>query len=272
VNRNGKDHGRLLSSPVLSASAAVHLGAAAAVLAHPPTWAWALGAVAANHGVLAAAGLWPRSQLLGSNWVRLPADSGARGEVAITIDDGPDPEVTPQVLGQLAQHGARATFFCVGERVERHADIAREIVRCGHCIENHSQRHRHDFSLLGPRGMRDEIARAQDNIARLSGSTPRFFRAPAGLRNPFLDPVLASLALQLASWTRRGFDTVNGNADVVYRRLTHSLRGGDILLLHDGNAALGAAGRPVILDVLPRLLDRLRVLGLSPVTLRAARL
>lgn len=270
VNRNGKGYRRLLSSPVLSASAAVHLGAVAAVLTSPRDWPWALGAVAANHAVLAAAGLWPRSRLLGPNWIRLPADSGARGEVAITIDDGPDPEVTPQVLEQLAMHGAQATFFCVGERVERYADIAREIVHRGHAVENHSQRHRHTFSLLGPRGMRDEIARAQDGISRITGSAPRFFRAPAGLRNPFLDPVLESLGLRLASWTRRGFDTVNGNADVVYRRLAHSLRGGDILLLHDGNAALGATGRPVILDVLPRLLDRLPPAGLSPITLRAA--
>ena len=58
-------------------------------------WPWALGAVARNHVVLAAAGLWPRSQLLGPNWTRLPVRSVGRGEVAITIDDGPDPEVTP---------------------------------------------------------------------------------------------------------------------------------------------------------------------------------
>jgi peptidoglycan/xylan/chitin deacetylase (PgdA/CDA1 family) len=270
VNRNRKGYRRLLSSPVLSASAAVHLGAAAAMLTYPGDWPWAIGAVAANHGVLAAAGLWPRSRLLGPNWIRLPAQSGARGEVALTIDDGPDPEVTPQVLELLANGGAQATFFCVGERVERYADIAREIVRRGHAIENHSQRHRHNFSLLGPRGMRDEIARAQEGISRITGSSPRFFRAPAGLRNPFLDPVLESLGLRLASWTRRGFDTVNGNADVVYRRLAHSLGGGDILLMHDGNAALGATGRPVILDVLPRLLDRLRAAALSPVTLRNA--
>jgi peptidoglycan/xylan/chitin deacetylase (PgdA/CDA1 family) len=270
VNRNGTGLRRLRASPVLTVSAAVHLTAAAAVLAHARNWPWALGAVAANHAVLAAAGLWPRSRLLGPNWIRLPPDSGARGEVAITIDDGPDPVVTPRVLGQLAEHGARATFFCVGERVERHSELAREIVRQGHAIENHSQRHRHDFSLLGPGGMREEIARAQQGIARLTGVAPRFFRAPAGLRNPFLEPVLEGLGLRLASWTRRGFDTVNGNADLVYRRLAHSLRAGDILLLHDGNSALDAAGKPVIFDVLPRLLERLHAAGLSPVTLRSA--
>jgi peptidoglycan/xylan/chitin deacetylase (PgdA/CDA1 family) len=261
---------RLMSSPILSASAVVHVGAAAAMLIHPRAWPWALAAVVANHGVLAAAGLSPRSQLLGPNWIRLPATSGARGEVAITIDDGPDPAVTPRVLAQLAEHRVQATFFCVGERVERYAELAQEIVRRGHAIENHSQRHRHNFSLLGPSGMRAEIAGAQDSISRVTGSTPRFFRAPAGLRNPFLDPVLDSLQLRLASWTRRGFDTVTRNAEVVYRRLANPLRGGDILLLHDGNAALTVSGQPVILSVLPPLLDALRAHRLTPVTLRAA--
>jgi peptidoglycan/xylan/chitin deacetylase (PgdA/CDA1 family) len=257
-------------SPLLYASAAVHLGAAAAALARPRAWPWALGALIANHVALAGAGLWPRSQLLGPNWIRLPAQIGNPGRVAITIDDGPDPEVTPQVLSQLAAHHAHATFFCVGDRVERHAELAREIVSRGHAIENHSQRHRHNFSLLGPGGMRAEISRAQDSILGVTGSAPRFFRAPAGLRNPFLDPVLTRLQLRLASWTRRGFDTINANADAVYRRLTDPLEDGDILLLHDGNAARGRDGKPVILEVLPRLLDALASKQLRPVTLRSA--
>lgn len=270
MRQRGPGYRRLLSSPILSASAAVHVGAAAAVLLHPRAWPWALGAVVANHAALTAAGLWPRSQLLGPNWIRLPAASGARGEVAITIDDGPDPAVTPRVLEQLAEHRAQATFFCVGELVERYAHLAQEIVRRGHTVENHSHRHRHNFSLLGPVGMRSEIARAQESISRVTGSRPRFFRAPAGLRNPFLDPVLDSLQLRLASWTRRGFDTVNRNADSVYQRLTNRLCSGDILLLHDGHAALAATGQPVVLEVLPRLLETLSARQLTAVTLRAA--
>jgi peptidoglycan/xylan/chitin deacetylase (PgdA/CDA1 family) len=256
--------------PLLYASAALHLGAAASILARPPVWPWALAAVGANHLCLAAAGLWPRSQLLGPNWIRLPPQSGVSGRVAITIDDGPDPDVTPQVLSQLAEHRAQATFFCVGCRVERFADLARNIVDSGHAIENHSQRHRHTFSVMGPRGMGAEISRAQDSILRVTGSSPRFFRAPAGLRNPFLDPILARMHLRLASWTRRGFDTVNANADAVYRRLADPLQDGDILLLHDGNAARSRSGRAVILDVLPRLLETAALKQLRPVTLRSA--
>ena len=255
-------------SPLLYASAAVHAGAAACAILRPSSWPWALAAVAANHVELAGAGLWPRSSLLGPNWTRLPKASGAA--VAITIDDGPDPDVTPAVLSLLERAGVHATFFCVGERVLRHAGLAREIVARGHSVENHSQRHRHNFSLLGYSGMHAEVTRAQDSIELITGSRPRFFRAPAGLRNPFLDPVLTHLGLHLASWTRRGFDTVNGDPQAVYRRLVHPLRAGDILLLHDGNAARGRSGAPVVLEVLPRLLDALQERALRPFTLRAA--
>jgi peptidoglycan-N-acetylglucosamine deacetylase len=255
--------------PLVYASAAIHLGSLAALLLRPQWWPWAVGALVLNHVALAAAGLWPRSQLLGSNWTRLPARAASEGAVAITIDDGPDPDVTPLVLELLEREGAHATFFCVGERVLSNPDLAREMVRRGHCIENHSQRHRHNFSLLGPRGMRAEIARAQDAIQATIGVRPQFFRAPAGLRNPFLDPLLTRMNLQLASWTRRGFDTVNNDPNAVLARLTGGLEGGDILLLHDGNAARGPQGRPVILDVLPPLLAAIRAKSFKPVTLQS---
>jgi peptidoglycan/xylan/chitin deacetylase (PgdA/CDA1 family) len=261
---------RWAPSPLLYGSAALHLGAAVTALLRPAAWPWVLGAVAVNHGVLAAAGLWPRSQWLGTNWTELPECNGA--VVSITIDDGPDPTVTPRVLDILERHRAVATFFCVGDRVLEHADLAQEIVRRGHAIENHSQRHRHNFSLLGPKSMSAEIARAQDSIERVTGLTPRFFRAPAGLRNPFLDPVLTHLNLTLASWTRRGFDTVDRNPATVLDRLTEGLAARDILLLHDGHAARAANGRPVVLEVLPSLLEAFEGQQLKTITLRAARL
>ena len=259
-----------LSTPLLKASALLHLGAAVTCCVRPQLWPWALGSIAANHVLLAGCGLWPRSTLLGPNWTRLPHHTSAQGQVALTIDDGPDPAVTPRVLAILAEHAARATFFCIGERVARHPQLAREIVRHGHAIENHSQRHLHRFSLLGPAAITREIVEAQETIAATVGERPAFFRAPAGLRNPLLQPVLARLGLQLASWTRRGFDTVNRDADTVFARLSRGLQAGDILLLHDGGAARNASGTPVVLEVLPRLLALLRSARLTPVTLRAA--
>ena len=260
---------RWLPSPLLKGSAVLHAGALAA-LWHRELWPYALGAVVSDHVLLTACGLWPRSTLLGPNWTRLPAAAAADRRIALTIDDGPDPEVTPQVLAVLEQHRARATFFCIGERVARHPALAREIARCGHALENHSQRHPHHFSLLGARAVAREIEHAQQTIAEHCGSLPRFFRAPAGLRSPLLQPQLARLGLRLASWTRRGFDTVNGDPASVLARLRRGLGAGDILLLHDGRAARTCEGVPVIVKVLPALLAHIAAAGLTSVTLREA--
>lgn len=260
---------RFLPSAFIRGSVVLHLAAAGALVLRPQLWPWVLSAVVADHLALTAAGLWPQGRLLGPNLIRLPESAAARGEVAITIDDGPDPAVTPAVLALLDEHAARASFFCVGERVARHPQLARAIVARGHDVENHSQRHLHRFSLLGPAALRAEIGGAQESIACATGAAPRFFRAPAGLRNPFLEPELARAGLTLVSWTRRGFDTVARDPGQVLARLKRGLRGGDILLLHDGHASRTVGGAPVILEVLPRLLAAVRAAGLRPVTLRA---
>lgn len=257
-------------STLLRFSAALHVGAAAAVIGRPQLWPWMVGAVAANHLLLTVGGLLPRSDILGPNWTRLPHQAATAGDIAITIDDGPDPAVTPHVLSLLDEYSAKATFFCIGSRVEQHAGLAREIVRRGHAIENHSQRHLPYFSLLGPRGLAQEIERAQQTIGAITGERPKFFRAPAGLRSPFLDPVLTRLDLKLVSWTRRGFDTVNQRPESVLGKLTRNLQAGDILLLHDGHAAPTQSGSPVVLEVLPGLLAALVAARLRSVTLRSA--
>ena len=254
----------------LRGSLALHAAALAGTALGPELWPWAVGAVAANQAALAAGGLLPRARLLGPNLTRLPEASAARGEVALTLDDGPDPELTPRALDLLARAGARATFFCIGERAARHPALVRRMVDEGHAVENHSQRHRHDFSLLGPRRFLREIGAAQDTLTALSGTAPRFFRAPAGLRNPFLGYALARLDLSLVSWTRRGFDTISANPARVRRRLARGLAAGDILLLHDGHSARAPSGQAVSLEVLAQLLQDLSSAGLRPVTLRAA--
>ena len=236
----------------------------------PGLWIWAAGIVILNHMILAIAGLIPRSTVLGPNITRLPRDAARRGEMAITIDDGPDPEVTPLVLDILDHYQAKATFFCIGKLAVQHPDLCRDIIRRGHAIENHSLSHQWFFSLLAPWSIHREVGETQRLLSGISGQTPRFFRATAGLRNPELEPVLAHCGLRLCSWSRRGFDTHLGNADAVLAKLIRGLTAGDILLLHDGNAARTAEGRPVILDVLPRLLDALEQSNLRSVTLRSA--
>lgn len=249
---------------------ALHAAALLLLILYPQKWRAALAIILSSQMMLMAAGLWPRSTCLGANLVRLPPASIQRREVAITIDDGPDPEITPHVLAILAQHRVHATFFCIGARALAHPDLCRNILAAGHRIENHGSCHPTFLSLSGPKGWRREILDGQRILQRITGQTPRFYRAVAGLRNPFLDPVLHGSGLQLASWTRRGFDTREREPEKVLQRLTHQLAAGDILLLHDGNAARTSLGEAVILSVLPRLLDGIRSRGLTPVTLAQA--
>ncbi|MEN6587129.1 MAG: polysaccharide deacetylase family protein [Sulfuricella sp.] len=256
-------------SPLINGSLALHACAVVGAILQPEFWPWAVAAIAADQGLLTAAGMWPRSSLLGPNWTCLPGPVSRR-DIAITIDDGPDPEVTPRVLDILDAHGAQASFFCIGARAERYPELCREIVTRGHAVENHSQNHLHHFSLLGPRGIERELQAAQDVLAGITGEWPRFFRPTAGLRSPLLEPVLSRLGLHLASWTRRGFDTRDPDPDSVAAKLLHGLGGGDILLLHDGNAARPAGGDAVILKVLPILLQTAQAAGLHCVTLRSA--
>jgi peptidoglycan-N-acetylglucosamine deacetylase len=251
-------------------SIALHAAAVGLVVTRPSLWPWATCGLLADHALLTAGGLVPRSSLLGPNWTKLPLQAGADRRIAITIDDGPDPDVTPRVLDILDDNNAVATFFCIGDRVVAHAALTREIARRGHAIENHSLRHLKYFAMLGPRAIRAEISSTQDIIGSVVGVEPLFFRPPAGLRNPFLDPVLSRLSLRLASWTRRGFDTMTNCPATVLARLLRGLGSGDILLLHDGHAARTMDDKPVLLEVLPALLNALRSNEMTPVTLRSA--
>lgn len=258
--------GDWLPSPLLKASAALHLGAFGLVAVSPGRWRWALAAVAADHLLMAGASLMPRSSLLGPTLTRLPDAARRRGEVALTFDDGPDPAVTPRVLDLLDEAGARASFFVVGRRAAAAPELVAEMGRRGHKLENHTWSHAWTFALRGPRGLAREVARAQEAIAELAGRRPAWFRPPAGMRTPLLAGVLAGQGLELASWTRRGLDTVSRAPERIAGRLLRGLAAGDVLLLHDGGLA-AAAARPPVLEVLPRLLEALDRRGLRGVAL-----
>ena len=178
-------------APAIRASIAVHALAPLGAVLDISLLPWIAGGLVANHTLLAAAGMWPRSRVLGPNMTRLPLEAGARGEVALTFDDGPDPLVTPQVLDLLDGHGATASFFCIGAAAKAAPALARQIVARGHSVENHTMTHSSAFACLGPRGLRREVAGAQSELSDITGTAPRFFRAPMGLRSPLLDPVLA---------------------------------------------------------------------------------
>lgn len=247
----------------------VHGVSAGMAWAQPAVWPWAAGAVLANHAFLAAGGLLPRLAWLGPNITRLPDAVASQQAVSLTFDDGPHPEHTPRVLDMLDAAGAQATFFCIGAQVLRYPDVARSIVARGHRIENHTQHHYKHFSLLGPKAMEQEIVTAQRSIADTVGRAPQFFRAVAGLRNVFLQPILERHRLQLVSWTRRPFDTRCTDPQVVAQRLARGLRGGDILLLHDGaHVARTTQGQAVALEALPAVLQALQRQGLRSVAVQ----
>lgn len=250
-------------------SALVHAGAAASVVLAPASWPWALGAVAANHLFNAAQSLFPSTTSLGPVLSRLPPGFAARGAVALTFDDGPDPEVTPYALDLLDEAGARATFFCIGERVQRHAALARAIVARGHAVENHSFSHSLYASLWGPGRWRRDLLAAQAAIQDATGVTPLFFRPPFGVRTPLLEPALARVGLHCVVWSARAFDTITQDAARVVDRLAPRLTPGAIALLHDGIAVRTRRGRPVLLDALPPVLATLRRRGLHSIDLRS---
>lgn len=284
----GPEPRRWAPSPALRVSLWLHVAAAlclAGVAAHAvaaggltaassTVLVLAVAAVVLDHLALTAAGLCPRCSVLGPNLTRLPEAASHQGMVAITVDDGPDPQVTPLVLDQLRDAGATASFFLIARKAEQQPALVARMIREGHSVENHSWAHSHSFAFSGPCRFRSEIGRAQQSLARLAGQPPLFFRAPAGMRNPLLEPVLSAFGLPLTSWTRRGFDTVTADPGQVLTRLIgrngELLKAGDILLLHDGNAARAPDGRAVILSVLPRLLATCERLRLHPVSLRQA--
>lgn len=258
------------SSWLIRLSILVHCLLLVFVVAYPQHWRYALLVLFLNHAVITITGLLPRTHWLGSNWTRLPEWSVDRREIALTIDDGPEPEVTPQVLDLLDRYQVKATFFCIGRRAMLYPDLCREIVRRGHEVANHSQRHWHNFSLSGPDSIYREVQAAQHTLTEITGVAPRFFRAPAGLRNLFLAPVLSRLNLQLAHWSIRAYDTQVKNPERVKAKLLGGLKPGAIILLHDGNAARTLANEPMVLAVLPALIDAARAHDLHFVTLTQA--
>jgi peptidoglycan/xylan/chitin deacetylase (PgdA/CDA1 family) len=155
-------------------------------------------------------------------------------EFWLTIDDGPDPVTTPLVLDVLDRHQARATFFVIGDQVVRFPELTAEIVRRGHAVANHTATHpASSLWRAGPRRTAREIE--QCGRAILSARVPAapYFRAPAGIKNPFLHRELSRRGLRLVAWSARGFDCT-ADPDTAERRILRQVRPGAIVLLHEG--------------------------------------
>jgi peptidoglycan/xylan/chitin deacetylase (PgdA/CDA1 family) len=217
-------------------------------------WGWPVGlpAMVVSHLTLIWATLWPRSRLLGPVLSRLPL---AERAVWLTIDDGPSDD-TRAVLALLDAHGARATFFLVGERALARPELVHEIVRRGHDIGQHSHTHPQAwFWALPPRAMRAQIDDAQAALTTITGVAPRWFRAVVGMSNPFVAAALKRHGLARVAWSARGFDGVHCEPARVVERIDRDLAPGAIVLMHEG----AAHGRNV--EALALLLQRLRERG-----------
>ena len=179
------------------------------------------------------------------------------GSFALTLDDGPDPEVTPRVLDVLDQHRTRATFFASPQRAQAHPALLREIVARGHDVQNHSHWHRHRLRTAGPRALAREVEHAQQVLADLCGVRATLLSArPRGCAIRSSTRCCTDQACNLVSWTRRGFDTVSRDAERVLGRLTRGMAcAATSCCCTTATAQRSRRGQPVVLEVLPRLLS-----------------
>ena len=194
-------------------------------------WQVGLPVMLASHLVVWWGVLVPQSRLFSPVLSRLPT---REKQVWLTIDDGPSHE-TGAVLDLLDRYAAKATFFLVAERATTYPELAREILRRGHGIGNHSRSHPQAwFWALGPQRMAAEIGQAQSTLRDITGQSPRWFRAVVGMANPFVSAPLKRHGLARVAWSARGFDGVAGDVEKVVSRITRKLQPGAIVLLHEG--------------------------------------
>jgi peptidoglycan/xylan/chitin deacetylase (PgdA/CDA1 family) len=165
----------------------------------------------------------------------LPVINRGGGEgktVALTFDDGPDPDATPCLLDLLQRHGLTAAFFVAGQKAERHPGLVREILRRGHEIGNHSYHHDTLLMLRSRARLADEIFRTQTVLAGF-GVRPRLFRPPVGITNPRLSGVLEEMRMECVTFSCRACDFGNRRIGGMAGTILRKVRPGAIVLLHD---------------------------------------
>jgi peptidoglycan/xylan/chitin deacetylase (PgdA/CDA1 family) len=190
-----------------------------------------IGVLALSHALLLYPTLRPNVQWLGPVVTRFAT---SKKEVWLTIDDGPTDD-TRAVLDLFDKHGVQATFFVKGALTELHGDVIQEILRRGHTLANHSHTHPSGSFWCSPPGrVANEIDRCNDAIQSATGTPPRWFRAPVGLKNFLVHPTLARRGMRLIGWTARGFDAVRSDPDEILARILPHLAPGAIIVLHQG--------------------------------------
>ncbi|GAA3430755.1 polysaccharide deacetylase family protein [Kutzneria kofuensis] len=194
---------------------------------------------------------------------------GEQTRVALTIDDGPHPVATPRFLDVLAKQNVQATFFLLGQELVRNPQLGKEIVAAGHEIAVHGWEHRM-LVLRGPLGTRDDITRAHDYIAEVTGVKPRWYRPPYGVLSTAAALTARRLGMTPVLWTSWGRDwEKRANPDFVYETVTKNLHGGGTVLLHDSDCTSVPGSWAATLGALPRILAECDHRGLKVGPLRS---
>ncbi|QKW09719.1 polysaccharide deacetylase family protein [Streptomyces sp. NA04227] len=188
------------------------------------------------------------------------SDAGPRG-VNITIDDGPDPRWTPEVLEVLAEHKVKATFCVVGPQAEAHPDLVKAIVAAGHRLCDHSVEHDTTMDTKSKSYQAQQIVDAEKSITRASGGVrPLYYRAPGGAFTPYSRQLAASHGMRPLGWNVDTKDFERPGADAIVKTVKEQIAGGPTLLFHDAG---GDRSQTVeaLREILPWLKDQGYVFG-----------
>jgi peptidoglycan/xylan/chitin deacetylase (PgdA/CDA1 family) len=220
--------------------------------------AGATGAVAAVHAVPALAGVSP----FGIRFTPGIVGRGRRGHVALTFDDGPDPESTPAFLAELDRLGWRATFFMLGTMARRAPGLVADVAAAGHEIAVHGDEHK-NMLRRGPRSTADDIRRCRDTLAELGGTTPQWFRPPFGILSYGALRGAKRAELRTVLWTTWGRDwRKEATPETVRTDVLRRYLDGGTVLLHDADCESYPGSWRSALGALPLLADDLAARGL----------
>jgi peptidoglycan/xylan/chitin deacetylase (PgdA/CDA1 family) len=226
-----------------------------------PTLA-AAGAACAAGGIVAWAAVAPSAQLFG----RTICSTGDPAAIALTFDDGPNPSVTPMLLDLLDRHKIHASFFLIGRHVRAFPALARVMAERGHTIGNHTDTHSR-LTFLSPRRIEEELSRCDEAIEGAIGGKTQWMRPPFGFRGPQLAPILRHRGnSDMVMWSIWARDWKPQAPEPVINRLRRA-RGGDIVLLHDGDHRVLEGDRGHTVGALAHWIPRRKDAGLRFVTL-----
>jgi len=212
-----------------------------------------LGAGAAILGGAIHGAFHRNSFLFGKPITRVPSETKS---VALTFDDGPNPDATPLILDALAARGVRATFFILGRHAEQWPALVKRVAAEGHSIGNHGYFHR-KLHFKSPAYVRNDLTLGTRAIEQIAGVHPRLFRAPHGFRSPWVTPIARSLGQRTVGWSFGVWDSDRPGRDVIVERILKGARPGSILLLHDGDGYDPHGDRVQTAQAVPLIVDSL---------------